>query len=973
MTSDQLEPPADDQGSPRLPSQEDPSELHPQPSEDSTETFLSQPGVPPDPSNDPVLETQQTVISKRPRRSTGEYPTAATPTELGEILEGKRLDYFQLEEFVGGGGMGAVFRAIDTKLGRTVAVKVLSPYQTDEANLKRFKNEAQSAARLDHANIARVYYVGEDDGWYFIVFEFIEGVNLRDLVNHKGPLSIHEALTYTLQAAAALDHSAQRDLVHRDIKPSNVLVTPDGQAKLVDMGLARLHHMETNSADLTASGVTLGTFDYISPEQARDPRNADVRSDLYSLGCTLYFMLTGMPPFPGGTVLQKLLSHSSDKPAELRSFRNDLEDELLEIVDRMLAKQPADRYQTPAELIVDLSALAGKLGMTDHVPAMGHWVESRRRQENWIERHLPWAVPLVALVLVVLVLDLVTQSRANLTIIEPRFREEPFQQAAAKPASQPTTEESHDPPTTPADLDDPGSASVEENPPQTTPSTSSPNDSEAPRGSNESPSTNGKAATDANPSNPATIKTNDVTTVNSADPNNEDPSATALDDASKLLPTTVVVQGGADSLTPQTLTAGSLAVALKMVHQEPSITVIEIAKSGTMEVNPFLLRLDSSPGRQLTIRAAEGVSPLLVFRPNDFDLETSSPTMIQLIGGNLTLQNLHLRLELPDEFRPSWKLFALQDIERLRLENASLTVTRQAAANREHPLSGVAFFDFLPSQIAPSNDNEDSSEQMPTPVPQLVLQDFLARGPATLIRTTEAIPFKLRWNNGLLLTNERLLETVGSETKPRWQDGVIDLELQHVTAAVGQGLCLMKGSERRPYAVEVMANCLNCIVITDAAAPLYLQRGFTREEGIVLRPKITGSSNYYQNTDLVLKVEPRDLAAENQLFTFEYIQTNRNSKSIRPWYDEMNYRPGTMLSWRQPQVPPLELPLPQQTMDHYVLNEEDSSFDMEPPGVIAAQLPTIPAPSVQPLPTPFVEVPVKSAADSPSPNDPGTP
>ena len=239
---------------------------------------------------------------------------ASSMEEIGRALEGHSLGPYLLEQFVGGGGMGAVFRAIDTTLNRVVAVKVLSrQHSSDVDMLRRFKNEAQLAARLDHENIGRVHAVGSDAGWHFIVFEFIEGTNLRDMVHDEGPLDVPRALLFTAQVAEALEHACERGVVHRDIKPSNIIVTPAGRARLVDMGLARLPAVG-GVPDLTESGMTLGTYDYISPEQARDPRAADVRSDLYSLGCTLFFMLTGRPPFADGTAVQKLLQHQQSAP-----------------------------------------------------------------------------------------------------------------------------------------------------------------------------------------------------------------------------------------------------------------------------------------------------------------------------------------------------------------------------------------------------------------------------------------------------------------------------------------------------------------------------------------------------------------------------------------------------------------------------------------------------------------------------------
>jgi serine/threonine-protein kinase len=363
--------------------------------------------VPPIAEGDANPDTQATIITRAPVLA--QYPLAGMhPRDLGRLLEGQRLGHFDLQEYVGGGGMGAVFKALDTMLNRIVAVKVLSQEQSgDEETLRRFQNEAQSAARLDHENISRVFYVGEDRGWHYIVFEFIEGANLRDVVHSEGPLSLARTVSYTLQIADALTHASQRDVVHRDIKPSNVIITPDGRAKLVDMGLARLHQVEPVANDLTASGVTLGTFDYISPEQARDPRSADVRSDIYSLGCTLYFMLTGRPPFPEGTVLQKLLQHQGDQPPDPRLFRPDLPEDLMKIMDTMLAKQPERRYATPEHLIAELTALAARYGLEAASSSRLVWPSPVELQYTFWERHLPWIAPLAALFLLVAILGFI--------------------------------------------------------------------------------------------------------------------------------------------------------------------------------------------------------------------------------------------------------------------------------------------------------------------------------------------------------------------------------------------------------------------------------------------------------------------------------------------------------------------------------------------------------------------------------------
>lgn len=362
----------------------------------------------------------------------------------GRFLPGERLGHFELQKYVGGGGMGKVFLALDTRLARSVALKILSPeHAADRETVLRFQNEAQSAARLDHENIARVYYVGEDRGLHYIVFEFIEGVNVRDLVQSKGPLPLAEAVSYTLQVADALAHAAQRNIVHRDIKPSNLLVTPTGQAKLIDMGLARLREVDA-AADLTASGVTLGTFDYISPEQARDPRNTDVRSDIYSLGCTFFFMLTGRPPFLGGTMLQKLLQHQADQPPDLRQFRPELPEDVNRILQKMLAKDPRHRYSSPLDLVKDMLGVARAAGLRPADPGERTWTIPIAPVVPSYYRHLPWIVSLLALVAIVVALDYLwaympgPADPSNLPAVIETDDELPKAPPTAPPATDPT-------------------------------------------------------------------------------------------------------------------------------------------------------------------------------------------------------------------------------------------------------------------------------------------------------------------------------------------------------------------------------------------------------------------------------------------------------------------------------------------------------------------------------------------------------
>ena len=368
----------------------------------------------PEPSPTPEPPIDRAAPSSARRAAASEGPTVVRgPVEVGSSTSrsvrksmplpeiGRRIGDFVLEEAIGVGGMGAVFRALDTQLDRMVALKLLPPDQVHDLEVvQRFYQEARAAARLDHENIARVYAVGHDGAYHYIAFEYIEGTTIRRRVAELGVIPVAETINDALQIAGALVHAAERGIVHRDVKPSNIIVTPGGRAKLVDMGLARRFERGKGIDDgLTQSGTTLGTFDYISPEQARDPRDVDVRSDLYSLGCTLFHMLGGRPPFPDGTVLQKLLQHQEEPAPDIRTLNPGVPADLSAILLRLMAKDRDRRYQTPEHLVRDLMAVAGAQGLRSVSPEGLVWMGSAK-SANW-ERHLVWAVPALSLLLVV--------------------------------------------------------------------------------------------------------------------------------------------------------------------------------------------------------------------------------------------------------------------------------------------------------------------------------------------------------------------------------------------------------------------------------------------------------------------------------------------------------------------------------------------------------------------------------------------
>jgi serine/threonine protein kinase len=367
-----------------------------------------------------------TIISRNGPRSGHEDATAS--------LRGRRLAHFELIEPIGVGGMAAVIRARDMQLDRLVALKILPPdMAADPENVRRFHQEARSAARLDHENVARVFFCGEDQRLHFIAFEFVEGDNLRTIMERRGRLPVAEALHYVLQVAAGVAHAAERGVVHRDIKPSNIIITPTGRAKLVDMGLARSLERQDDKG-LTQSGVTLGTFDYISPEQALEPREADVRSDIYSLGCTLYHLLTGQPPVPEGTAAKKLHHHHHVKPRDPREMVPGLPDEVAFILDRMMAKKPQDRYQSPEQLVHHLLLAARRLGAPANVPEGMLSVEAALPPPPGGRPLLLTGVAAVLVVALIVLLEVFSRTPAATSTVGPDVSAQTTPTAFAKPS-----------------------------------------------------------------------------------------------------------------------------------------------------------------------------------------------------------------------------------------------------------------------------------------------------------------------------------------------------------------------------------------------------------------------------------------------------------------------------------------------------------------------------------------------------------
>jgi serine/threonine protein kinase len=302
------------------------------------------------------------------------------------------LGQYRILDQLGQGGMGRVFKAEHLTMGRTVAIKVLAPQHTRTEKARHlFMREVRAAGKLMHPNIVTAHDANEVDGRHYLVMEYIDGPNLDQLVRERGQLPMGLACDIVRQAASGLQCAFEHGMVHRDIKPSNLLLQRTGTTlssgylvKILDFGLARLGDVAEGAGAASGSSgkhVIMGTPDYLSPEQARALHLVDIRSDLYSLGCTFYFLLTGQVPFPGGTAVEKLLRHSNEDVVPVEQQRPDLPQVVADIVHCLLAKDPAHRYQTPAELVLDLVPHAAPMPST--------WANARNTAPSGADTVIP--------------------------------------------------------------------------------------------------------------------------------------------------------------------------------------------------------------------------------------------------------------------------------------------------------------------------------------------------------------------------------------------------------------------------------------------------------------------------------------------------------------------------------------------------------------------------------------------------------
>ena len=304
-----------------------------------------------------------------------------TAYQADQLLAGRTkltLGPYIITDWIGQGGMGQVFKAVHELMGRETAVKVLPLHKSTSDAIESFRREIRTQAQLDHPNLVRAYDAGVDKNTHYLVVEYVEGTDLRRLVRNKGMISVQYAASIIKQAAEGLEHAHSRGLIHRDIKPGNILVTTTGIAKVSDLGLAG--HLSDSAS---RSGKIVGTADYLAPEQIRSPIDVSKVADIYALGCTLYYAITGKVPFPGGSAKSKARRHLEETPWHPRRFNPEISDEFVDLISDMMEKDPRQRIQSATEVAERLAPWAADQSlMPDAKETRSRWSTPTRSADG---------------------------------------------------------------------------------------------------------------------------------------------------------------------------------------------------------------------------------------------------------------------------------------------------------------------------------------------------------------------------------------------------------------------------------------------------------------------------------------------------------------------------------------------------------------------------------------------------------------
>jgi eukaryotic-like serine/threonine-protein kinase len=846
------------------------------------------------------------------------FPSDVPPGEDQAPLDvsGSRLEHFRLEEMIGRGGMGAVFRACDERLDRVVALKVLSPgFSRDPATVERFHNEAKAAARLDHENVARVFYSGEDRGMNFIAFEFVTGTNLRDLIRENGRLAPEEAVNYTLQIAAALRHTSAAGVVHRDIKPSNIIVTPSGRAKLVDLGLARKESTES-APDLTVAGTTLGTFDYISPEQAKDPRNVDVRSDIYSLGCTLYHMLTGEPPYPNGTFLQKLLDRQDKTPPDPALKAPRVTPSLSALVRKMMAATPRMRHASADELLNDVMLIAGELGLRGVHPEGLVWAHvSRLYHSRFLERNLGWIVTAAILALVVFAVDRFSRIGGEPSQALSAGAVEPSGAAGAAAGSR----------------TGPAKARASKVRGGAAASAAKPNLGPNPNDVNRSTLITLsqqldpkflkalKAGTGVLGSVGVTTTTgaagaNDAVVRRSLPPDN-DPAAGATNGSTNTATGNAVEKPAAISIVgrgpfPSLEAACAAACAAATSGQVIVLNFNGIRRNA--DGKPVVdrpVRIDNK--KSITIRAADGMHPVLYFSGEDVVSSGAQTRMVTVANGTLNVFGVGFRMKVNDQIDADndarWSLFALRGSDSIALKYVNVAVDnprgRSAAIFEIASKSG-----FDPRRMKMMKKSESMAADR---FDITVAEDSFLRGDCDVLAVACSRPGLLNVEKTAIVAGESLLSVVadGMGEAAAEKTDRVELKLVHVTCVTGNGLISMATGETPGLVLPVHVRSQDNLFAATGKRPFVQISGAGRLRDLQRLLKWKGEKNFYRGYASMWRTVPDGAAVQVDSLSFEHWKNHWGSNEVDPGDQGVVWKHDDWLAKTTGEVVPADLEL----------------------------------------------------------------